>query len=64
MIVGVLKEIKIMEKRVCMTPVGVTAPLLVPMSEVAGRMATQEAAKYLEMPQGGHGGSSWWRYRC
>ncbi len=30
-------------------------PLLTPMSEVAGRMATQEAAKYLEMPQGGMG---------
>jgi alanine dehydrogenase len=30
-------------------------PLLVPMSEVAGRMAAQEAAKYLEMPQGGMG---------
>ncbi|MDT8377677.1 MAG: alanine dehydrogenase [Desulfotignum sp.] len=30
-------------------------PLLVPMSEVAGRMAAQEAAKYLEMPQGGQG---------
>ena len=30
-------------------------PLLTPMSEVAGRMATQEGAKYLEMPQGGHG---------
>lgn len=30
-------------------------PLLVPMSEVAGRMASQEAAKYLEMPQGGMG---------
>lgn len=30
-------------------------PLLVPMSQVAGRMATQEAAKYLEMPQGGMG---------
>ena len=30
-------------------------PLLVPMSEVAGRMATQEAAKYIEMPQGGMG---------
>ena len=28
-------------------------PLLVPMSEVAGRMAAQEAAKYIEMPQGG-----------
>ncbi len=30
-------------------------PLLIPMSEVAGRMASQEAAKYLEMPQGGMG---------
>ncbi len=30
-------------------------PLLVPMSEVAGRMATQQGAKYLEMPQGGRG---------
>mgnify|MGYP000190132968 FL=1 len=30
-------------------------PLLVPMSEVAGRMAAQEGAKYLEMPQGGRG---------
>ena len=30
-------------------------PLLVPMSEVAGRMAIQEGAKYLEKPQGGRG---------
>jgi alanine dehydrogenase len=30
-------------------------PLLTPMSEVAGAMAIQEAAKYLEMAQGGHG---------
>lgn len=30
-------------------------PLLVPMSEVAGRMATQEGAKYLEAPQKGRG---------
>jgi len=30
-------------------------PLLTPMSEVAGRMATQQGAKYLEMTQGGHG---------
>jgi alanine dehydrogenase len=30
-------------------------PLLVPMSEVAGRMAVQEGAKYLEKPQGGLG---------
>jgi len=30
-------------------------PLLVPMSEVAGRMSVQEGAKYLEKPMGGHG---------
>ncbi len=30
-------------------------PLLVPMSEVAGRMAVQEGAKYLEKPMGGRG---------
>jgi alanine dehydrogenase len=30
-------------------------PLLVPMSEVAGRMATQEGAKYLEKPLKGKG---------
>lgn len=30
-------------------------PLLTPMSEVAGRMAAQEAAKYLERSQGGRG---------
>ena len=30
-------------------------PLLTPMSEVAGRMATQQGAKYLEMEQGGDG---------
>ena len=30
-------------------------PLLVPMSEVAGRMATQQGAKFLEKPQGGLG---------
>ena len=30
-------------------------PLLIPMSEVAGRMATQEGAKYLEIHQGGSG---------
>ena len=32
-----------------------TLPLLVPMSEVAGRMAVQEGAKYLEKPQKGRG---------
>lgn len=30
-------------------------PLLVPMSEVAGRMAIQEGAKFLEKPSGGRG---------
>jgi alanine dehydrogenase len=30
-------------------------PLLQPMSEVAGRMATQIAARYLERPEGGRG---------
>ena len=30
-------------------------PLLTPMSEVGGRMAVQQGAKYLEMAQGGHG---------
>ncbi len=30
-------------------------PLLIPMSEVAGRMAVQQGAKYLEMAQGGRG---------
>jgi alanine dehydrogenase len=30
-------------------------PLLTPMSEVAGRMAAQQGAKYLEMSQGGNG---------
>ncbi|XOV93683.1 MAG: alanine dehydrogenase [Bacteroidota bacterium] len=32
-----------------------TLPLLIPMSEVAGRMAIQEGAKYLERPQKGRG---------
>lgn len=30
-------------------------PLLIPMSEVAGRMSTQEGARFLEKPQGGRG---------
>lgn len=30
-------------------------PLLIPMSEIAGRMAVQQGAKYLEAPQGGRG---------
>lgn len=32
-----------------------TLPLLVPMSEVAGRMSVQEGARFLERPQGGRG---------
>ncbi|GHT14886.1 alanine dehydrogenase [Bacteroidia bacterium] len=32
-----------------------TLPLLIPMSEVAGRMSVQEGTKYLEKPQGGKG---------
>lgn len=32
-----------------------TLPLLTPMSEVAGRMAVQEGAKFLERPKGGRG---------
>ena len=32
-----------------------TLPLLIPMSEVAGRMAIQEGAKYLEKPMQGKG---------
>lgn len=32
-----------------------TLPLLIPMSEVAGRMSVQEAARFLEKPQGGKG---------
>ena len=32
-----------------------TLPLLKPMSEVAGRMAIQQSAKFLEMAYGGHG---------
>ena len=34
---------------------GTTLPLLTPMSEVAGRMAIQQGAKYLEKPQMGRG---------
>ncbi len=30
-------------------------PLLIPMSEVAGRMSAQQAARFLEKPQGGRG---------
>ncbi len=47
-------------KAVCVAYETITAPdgslpLLTPMSEVAGRMAAQEGAKYLERAQGGRG---------
>jgi len=47
-------------KAICVTYETITdpdgsLPLLTPMSEVAGRMATQEAAKYLERAHGGRG---------
>lgn len=32
-----------------------TLPLLIPMSEVAGRMSVQEGTRFLEKPQGGRG---------
>lgn len=32
-----------------------TLPLLIPMSEVAGRMSVQEGCRFLEKPQGGRG---------
>jgi alanine dehydrogenase len=34
---------------------GGSLPLLIPMSEVAGRMSVQEGARFLEKPQGGKG---------
>lgn len=34
---------------------GNSLPLLIPMSEIAGRMSIQEGAKYLEKPMGGAG---------
>ena len=39
-------------------------PLLTPMSEVAGRMATQVGARFLEKPQGGKRKTDGWRDRC
>src|SRR5437762_534299 len=68
MIVGVLKEIKESEYRVALVAAGAVChahetqqvdggplPLLTPMSEIAGRMAIQEGAKYLERPMEGRG---------
>ncbi len=55
-----LTEAMIERKAVCLAYETVemddhSLPLLVPMSEVAGRMATQEGAKYLEKPMKGRG---------
>jgi len=55
-----LTEAMIKSKAVCLAYETVekldrSLPLLVPMSEVAGRMAVQEGAKYLEKPMQGRG---------
>ena len=55
-----LTEAMIESKAVCLAYETVEAPngslpLLVPMSEVAGRMAIQQGANYLEKPKGGIG---------
>ncbi|NJC24588.1 alanine dehydrogenase [Neolewinella antarctica] len=55
-----LTEAMVKSKAICLAYETVEAPdgslpLLVPMSEVAGRMAVQEGAKYLESPSGGRG---------
>lgn len=55
-----LTEAMIASKAVCIAYETVqlpdrSLPLLVPMSEVAGRMSIQEGARFLEKPQGGRG---------
>jgi len=55
-----LTEAMVASKAVCLAYETVekedrSLPLLIPMSEVAGRMAIQEGAKYLEKPMGGRG---------
>ncbi len=55
-----LTKAMIERKAICVTYETITdpdgsLPLLTPMSEVAGRMAAQEGAKYLERAQGGRG---------
>ncbi|MEM8527454.1 MAG: alanine dehydrogenase [Bacteroidota bacterium] len=55
-----LTKAMIKQKAVCLAYETVelpdrSLPLLIPMSEVAGRMATQEGAKYLEKPLKGRG---------
>ena len=55
----VLTETMIKTKAICLAYETVekdnSLPLLIPMSEVAGRMSIQAGAKYLEKPQGGKG---------
>lgn len=56
----VLTEAMVQRKAICLAYETVeksdrTLPLLIPMSEVAGRMAVQEGAKYLEKPFKGRG---------
>ncbi len=55
-----LTEAMMRQKAVCLAYETVekkdrSLPLLVPMSEVAGRMSIQQGAKYLEKPMGGRG---------
>ncbi|MDE6290155.1 MAG: alanine dehydrogenase, partial [Muribaculaceae bacterium] len=55
-----LTEAMMKDKAVCIAYETVTdrehrLPLLIPMSEVAGRMSIQEGARFLEKPQGGRG---------
>ncbi|GIM61508.1 alanine dehydrogenase [Capnocytophaga canis] len=54
-----LTHAMIKQKAVCLAYETVTEnntlPLLTPMSEVAGRMAAQQGARFLEKPQGGRG---------
>ena len=55
-----LLDAMLQQKAICIAYETVTKtdgslPLLIPMSEVAGRMSIQEGAKYLEKPMGGRG---------
>lgn len=55
-----LTQAMIDTRSICLTYETITddsgaLPLLTPMSEVAGRLASQQGAKYLESPQGGLG---------
>lgn len=63
-----LTDAMIKQKGVCLAYETVekadrSLPLLLPMSEVAGRMSTQEGAKFLEKPMGGPWHPAWRRSR-